>query len=301
MIVYNMINILTFCNPSYNTIGTTNRSLSLIKQLYILYNSLKKKWINIDYDFYVVYNKNIKWSEEDSNYIKRFSDINWIAVNEGDVLSHQWITRIPCFTHTLKRQGTHRLILDCDMIALNEPTFDLSCDLQAMYARDSTYSDAPKEALQYIINHLDLNINLDCYKTHKNAFVSYNLNPSIFPSNTFPHFNAGMVLLKEELCSKFGEIYKKWSTDYLLKSTVGKYHIGNTGIFSQYVYSLILVSLSDNFKPLHPGMNFLVKDISINKFGRENIGILHYAGVSNSSRQDIYNSQVLPLLEEFSE
>lgn len=59
-------------------------------------------------------------------------------------------------------------------------------------------------------------------------------------------------------------------------------------IYMQYLFSYALIHLSKNWKPLNPGINFMVKNINIHTFGIENIQLLHYAGCSENNRKNIF-------------
>ena len=292
-----MINIIVVCNPSYQkkiTHASNRGDLSHVTQLIVLYKSILANWKSIEYDFYIVCNKHIKWTEADLKRMEQFPNIHRIEVEESDVKSMPYMTLSPCFTSKLIRTGTHRMVLNCDMIALSEPVIDYTCDWQGGFACSSVWQQdgvSHKKMMQRIIDDNNLDVNLDDYAVSNTTYVDYVRNPESYDyKKIFPHINAGIFFIKEELCAKYA--------DLLLKSLKYMNHVH---ISVQYIFSVLLIGLSKNWKPFHPGMNFLVKDIAINKFGRENIGLLHYAGVSEHSRENIYKSQVLPLLKEFSD
>ena len=118
--------------------------------------------------------------------------------NEPDNEKTPYMLRCNALTHGLKNAGTHRLLLDCDTIALSEPEFDLSCDWQAMYAGavvDPSYYRYINEKFVY---YLELSKKYTCslFKEYLEIFKY---------ENFFPHFNGGAFLIKEELCEKFKE------------------------------------------------------------------------------------------------
>ena len=129
-----MLNIIIPCTPNYgkkNVINTVNKKIDIVSQFIILYNSIKQNW-NFDLKINLFYNKNYSFNDVD---IKRLSvlDIDMFAV-DPDNKSTPYMIRCNALTHNLRQIDTHRLLLDCDMIALGEPNFDLSCDWQAMFA-----------------------------------------------------------------------------------------------------------------------------------------------------------------------
>ena len=263
-----MINICVFCNPNYEGEKRSQsvlKGLDVVTQLVILYKSIKKNWKSFEYDFTVFYNKNIKWSEVDSDKLKDLEGIEIIEVDEGDHPSVPHMTRSHCFGHKLKRKGTHRLVLDCDMIAINEPTFDLSCDWQAMYA-----GDAHQIFLDFIFSKTKFKkINK---KIKKNLFIEYNINNKNF-NDLFPHFNGGSFLVKEELCENLSLENKKFYKYVPLAPKVAK------NLLIQYLRSIYLFNLSTNWRPFQPGFNFNLHSYkNIDKFEKKNIILVHYCG-----------------------
>lgn len=269
-----MINICVFCNPNYKKnerSQTIVKEIDLVSQFIILYKSIKANWKKLDYDITLFYNKNIEWSTEDKERINKLKDLNLIGVDEGDHPNYPWMTKIPCFNHKLKKIGTHRLILDCDMIALNEPNFDLSCDWQAMFA-----GSVNKEVLKFLENSDYINLkqlNLQ-NKICDNLFERYMLNITNY-KDLFPHFNGGAFLIKENLANKLSIKYKKC---YEYTEKTNNNNIKHIGI--QYLISLYLYEMSSNWKPFEQGFNYLIKVYDVNKFGKNNIKLIHYCGIN---------------------
>ena len=270
-----------YCNPNYDNnkrIGTINRNIDLVSQLIILYKSIKKNWNNFEYDFYCFYNKNIVWSDEDKNKILEFKELNLISVDHPDYNDAPWQTRIPCFIHPLKRNGSHRLVLDCDMIALKNPEFDLNVDWQCMFGGnliENKYIDFMLNKYKFNLNSV-LNQNLE----KKNLFEKYLNNPESW-KNLYPYFNVGAVLIKENLCDKLISYWKP-TYDLILEKTwpsnLNKKDIRHISI--QYTLSFSLLAISTNWKPFSPGFNYLIKCYDPNKFGKQNISLIHYCGTN---------------------
>ena len=65
--------------------------------------------------------------------------------------------RCNALTYPLPYKSSHRLLLDCDMIALKNPSFDLSKDWQAMYAG----SVIPAKYYEYINKSYGYNLALN--------------------------------------------------------------------------------------------------------------------------------------------
>lgn len=296
-----MINICCMCNPLYNnnkTGNSTYRKFDVVSQFICLYNSIKKNWNNYEYKINVICNKNVKWNNRDLNRIKNL-DINVIYVDKPDIKSLLWQTRLPCFTHSLKYEGTHRLVIDCDTIVLNNLELDLSCDWQAMYASFCCEREMPNIYRKYICDLLNYDFDFNKkYKYLNSSFKTYNNDPSTY-EDIYPYFNAGAILIKEKLCKKYAELIKPGFDLYEKKYWGSLINEGSVKhIHIQYVYSYALIHLSKNWKPFNPGINFMPKDIDISQFGIENIQLLHYAGCSENNRINIFK-EVKKILNDY--
>lgn len=276
-----MINICVYCNPNYKNnerIGTIKRNIDLVSQLIILFKSIKKNWTNFEYDFYCFYNINIKWSEEDKKRISEYKDIHLIGVNEPDYPSVPWQTRIPCFIHKLNKIGTHRLVLDCDMIALKNPEFDLNVDWQCMFGGNLINN----KYIDFMLKKYNFNLEsiLDKKLIKKDLFKNYIDNKNSW-KNLYPYFNVGAVLIKENLCNKLISIWKP--TYELILENTWPSNLNNKEvrhISIQYTLSFSLLKTSSNWKPFEPGFNYLLKSYDVEKFKKENISLVHYCGIN---------------------
>ena len=291
-----MINICIYCNPNYSKehrIQSSDKSIDLVSQAIILYNSINKNWKNLDYDIYLFRNKNIKWSKTDENRINKLLNLNVIDVEFPDHPRLPWQTRIPCFTYPLNRIGSHRLVLDCDMIALNEPSFDLSCDWQAMFSPNANLPHFGRKGRhRFIENCGQSKKSLNCIDTFIKNHNIYALVSSDIDQNTkkdklhidynkdkniwrklFPVFNMGALLIKEQLCKDFAINYEK---GYKI-TFEGIRIVRHSGI--EFIASFILLKLSSNWKPFEPGFNYLSSLFSLEytKKNLNTISLIHYA------------------------
>tara|TARA_B110000261_G_scaffold6626_1_gene6779 strand:- start:8032 stop:8892 length:861 start_codon:yes stop_codon:yes gene_type:complete len=270
-----MINICVYCNPNYtgnDRLQTIKRDIDLVSQMLILFQSIKKNWTNVDYNFYCFYNKNIIWSDEDIKRVTMFHELNLIGVDKPDHRDLPWQTRIPCFVHPLKKKGTHRLVLDCDMIALKNPIFNLDLDWQCSFDGGVI----GENYINYILSYCNFNIDTTLRKNYKkkNLFETFITNPESWKT-IYPHFNAGAVLIKENLTETF---ISHWAPTYdLISNTSLPKHILHMAL--QYTFSYSLLATSDNWEPFQPGFNYLLKCYEINNFGRDNVSLIHYCGV----------------------
>ena len=129
-----MINIIISCTPNYkkhDIINTVRKEIDIVSQFIVLYHSIRENW-NFEYRISLFHNKSFPFSEYDSRRLSKL-DID-IFATEPDYEKTPYMLRCNALTHETRKVGSHRLLLDCDMMALKEPRFDLSCDWQAMYA-----------------------------------------------------------------------------------------------------------------------------------------------------------------------
>lgn len=283
------INIVFFLTPNYkkkkNQVNVIYKQIDLLDQFVMAYKSIKKNWKHDKYYINLFHNKDYKFSDEDHAKLSKL-DITIIPC-EPDHPNIPYLCRCSALTYELPNKCTHRLILDCDVIALNEPIFDLSCDWQAMYAGGVQLS---KKNFDYINQKYNYNIDLGRYKI-TTLFRSYLENPLEY-DNLFPHFNAGAFLVREELCVPFVNSYQK-SYELAFDEIEEVRHIG-----VQYAQSFALIKLSSNWKPFEPGVNYLGKCYDINKFGKNNIKLLHYCGINGENIVYNHFSEYLKAIED---
>ena len=278
-----MINLIICCTQNYdnkNIINTIQKKINIIDQFIILYNSIKKNWKILDYNINLFYNKNFPYSKEDFYKLNKF-DIDIYGI-EPDDSKLPYMCRCNALTYPLKNTGSHKLLLDCDMIALNEPKFDLTCDWQAMFAN----SVIDKKYYEYINKKYNYNLDLS-KKIVGELFVKY-MNKEKY-ENFFPHFNGGAFLIKSNLC----ELFKKYTIESYKISYDNSvpYNIRHIGV--QYGASFALYKMSKNWKPFERGFNYLGKVYDINKFSKENIILYHYCGTDGEKNVSKYFSEYL--------
>jgi hypothetical protein len=267
-----MLNIIIPCTPNYskkNVINTVNKKIDIVSQFIILYNSIKQNW-NFDLKINLFYNKNYNFNNVDTKRLSAL-DIDIFAVEPDNRLT-PFMVRCNALTHNLRQAGTHRLLLDCDMIALCEPNFDLSCDWQAMFAGGVL----DKKWYEFINKNYEYNLKLD-NKYKGNLFKKYVETGEY--ENFFPHFNGGAFLIKEELCEEFKN-YTSMCYNIVNNNNL-PYNIRHIGV--QYGASFALIKISQNWKPFDLGVNFLLKHYlfeggNLEKFNKNNIKLLHYCG-----------------------
>jgi len=187
------------------------------------------------------------------------------------------------------------------MVALEEPEFELSCDWQGMFSISGNLPHMAKKGYPYykecngkcfdnksdaknrikdFLSKKSFLISDSCLEYEKNNLqkchlhTEYHYNLDLDYKTLYPHFNFGAILLKENLCEKFGEYFK---IGYDVYEIGFKPHCA-----LEYVGSYILKSLSNNWKPFKQGFNFLSScfpDQKIHEFlVNRKISLIHYPG-----------------------
>ena len=262
-----MINIIIPCTPNYenrNIVNTVNKSIDVVSQFIVLYNSIKKNWKSFEYKINLFYNKDYPFSKTDFDRLRKL-DIEIFPVDADYGEPTPFMIRCNALSHKLSEVGSHRLCLDPDMLALNEPVFELGCDWQAMFAGKVS------AGYDYINKKCNFNLKLENYLIG-NGYRSYMGGANY--ETLFPYFNGGAYLLKETMCGKFCELVMP-CYDLCIDKNLPK-TLRHLGI--QYAISFALIKLSDNWKPFKPGFNYLNKISNLNSFGLDNVSLLHYCG-----------------------
>jgi len=195
--------------------------------------------------------------------------------------------RCESMVHKLKYDGTHRLMLDTDLVILKEPNFDFETDFQAMF--EETVID--HKYIKYAADRFGLKY---CFPDR--YLVKNHLNTQFYKGvdyrNIYPYFNAGVLLIKEELSHKFANL---WKPTLVLTTDDWQFPVDDfiKHMIAQYTFSQSLITLSDNWRPLPLGCNYLAKGFDINIFGKDNISIYHYCG------KEAYENYALKHFKEY--
>ena len=156
---------------------------------------------DLEYEISIMHN--IDFNETDSERLSKL-DVHIYKV-KPDYERLPVHSRVSCFQKKLKNEGTHRLVLDIDTIALSNPVFDLDADWQAMYGGSASLK---QKEIDYIIKKLNYNPVKKAGLQRDKLFIKYIQNPNAYES-LYPYFNTGVILMKEELCHKYGEIFSE--------------------------------------------------------------------------------------------
>lgn len=199
-------------------------SLSYIKQFFMLYYSIKENW-DFNYKIYVFHSR--PFTENNLKIIKNLDvTLKYINVDNLLIRPESYLVNLEC---------DYRLVLDCDTIALNNPTFNFDFDAQAMYG-NFNYQVLPNSLFK----------KLELKKPSQNNFLKYDIindqenglwsfkNSNLingfykkkfnYKKKYYPMFNHGAILIKNKYSTFIGNkllLYKK-----LYKTTNGQNVIG---------------------------------------------------------------------------
>lgn len=264
------LNIIILFSPNYDNkkeCGSTQKNICLMDQFLSFYRSIKNNLISIPYDISIVHFN--KFNENDTILLNKL-DVNLIFIDTNDIR----VCAINRFVIPTRIKGTHRLIAETDMLMLKEPNFNWDVDFQQMYAGSAKIF--PIEIMNKIYKMFKIkNKYIKNYNINNNLFVSYNVK-KINKKYLFPHFNNGLTLIKEDFAKKFFQkithldLFNRFDINFDKKYCHHAFQI---------IFGLVLSELSDNWEPFEPGINYLLKVYDVNKFGKQNISLLHYCGV----------------------
>jgi hypothetical protein len=271
------INILIFFSPYYNKnekrdVGVVIKNISLMKQFIMFYNSIKLNFKKYDYRISIVHST--QFNNNDLEILKNL-DVDLIYTTPPPNFE-EWRCGQKRYCVETKIKGTHRLIAETDMLMLKEPNFNLDVDFQAMFTNEILFS---KNICDLFINDYKLKKFDESYYSKKNIFNEYYINNTNYKS-IFPHFNNGLILIKEEFSHK---VYNKM-IELDIFSIRKKNYIVNNNFLNQYIFELImgplLLSLTDNWMVFDKGINFLIKT-GFNNFKKKDVQFLHYCGINS--------------------
>jgi len=244
--------------------------LDFCTQFIVLYNSIKKNW-TFNYKIYLCHSLPI--SPQSLEKLKNL-DIEIVRIESDDPENFPYLIRNNAWK--LRTDGTHKLYLDVDMIALKNPIFDLSKDFLVMPCNSNIlYQINFEETLNFskIINHpinnwvveRDILSRLWSNQMGIEEYVS---------KNYFPHFNGGSILMKNEISQYFGNLW--WETYNKLQSMV-------TDIRPLLLADgLTITKMSQNWSVFNLGFNYFdsehIDEYTLTKdhFDFKKISLYHY-------------------------
>ena len=182
----------------------------------ILVRSIQKNW-----NFNYIINLAIcgKESEIEKSIIKKLKSLNiylYYCIPDIDSKTVRGLwksSRSQSYLIELAKKGTHRLIIDSDMIAIDDigkvlPEL-LDYNICVMYDYDTNYKIKTQEHYNKLINKLCKKFKL---KKPSEPFIFDSNQENTSVSNyhyykhklSSPYFNGGCILIKENLCNDFG-------------------------------------------------------------------------------------------------
>lgn len=231
------------------------KKIGYIDQFLILYETVKKNWTTTNYNFQFYLFHSIPFSEE----VKKRLEKTDVIVTLVNYLKHK--TKIRPIAYSYDIACDFRLILDVDMIALNNPVFDLSQDFQAMYGGNK-YN---KKQWEDICDFLDVKMpKYPIYKKKEGTYTSWSVEEMYLydthqiKEKIFPYFNNGAILIRNSIAKKFVSNWEKKREKYM-------HYVKNTqnidiDFEGQDIVGIVLNDISTNWKPFSVGFNFPLQE-----------------------------------------
>lgn len=212
------------------------KSIPLYKQLESLLLSLRENWEG-EYELYFLHSLPI--GPKYKQLLNKYSVTILNKKHSSYPLGIEY-NRITAYKYA-GLNSTHSLILDYDIICLNTPKLDFSTDFQAMYAGNN-------EILNWKHIYKICEINYPYLELSIQPFNDYHLNDK---TNILPYFNNGVIFIKNSFAKA---IYK--NIEEVVEKMSKQKHPMNYFDF-QIAISVVLPNMTDNWKLLPKGCNFL--------------------------------------------
>ena len=249
-----------------NTLSSITKSIPLMEQFKAFYYSIKKN-IKVPHQISIVHKD--PFNEKDLEILNNL-DVDLLKPKTSG--NDLYILRDLAWSRYIvetKIKGTHRLNVETDMLMLQNPDFDWNVDFQFNYAGNHVF---PKKEIENVIKKHNLKPLSSLYNYNlaghfANHYNIEKMDYRIIP----PHVNNGAILIKEEVAISLYNNYIHVVND--LQNMMSDKHLAE-----QLLVGPILLSHSDNWRPFKPGINYLLKLFDVNKFGKNNIQLLHYCG-----------------------
>lgn len=257
--------------------------ISYFEQFLILYESIMENWKKEVFDYQIIVLHSVPFSLEKQKTL----DCLDICVMKANYDGHP--LKIRPMAYMVDVDCDFRLVLDVDMIALKEPEFDFSYDVQAVYGGNKFNKKQWRQICKYldcvmpsyrILRIRKGNYRAWCFKEH------YLYQTGKQKKKIFPYFNNGAILVKNSLASELANTwvrYRELYTEYI-KSTEGV----DIDLEGQDVMGLAINTITDNWSTLPRGFNYVLNEKF--HFGRrmiasdtELVSLYHYINLSEGS------------------
>ena len=254
--------------------------LSYVDQFVCLYHSIKKNW-SFDYEIYLCHSKPLS---AESQRKLQYLDIKIIQVESPDPKNYPYLIRSSAWK--IKTQGTHKLYLDTDMIALKNPTFDLSKDFLVMPCNSNVYNAEGRIIKLIKCCSSILTPNTSQWNLRENILNDLwtgSLSCEEYVKGNFlPHFNGGSILMKNELSSIFSNNWWRNFTSMINLWNKGKQ--AQTPLL--FADGLTILKMSQNWSLFEIGFNYFDQyncrfSVNPNFFDKNKISLYHYVESHN--------------------
>ena len=276
-----MLNIAILCTPNYTKkriVNSVPKSIDVVSQFVALYHSIKKNWKSFDYKIHLFCNERNPFNKRDRKKLNQLDIAIHMIKEDYEAKSEDrrtpFMLRCNILNYNFGDDSSHILILDPDMLALNEPTFDFNCDWQAMFGGKLLDEGDSCNNFHYINRRFNFNLDFSSY-SRNNPYSRY---ASGAPLETiFPYFNGGAYLIRRSLAAEFS----KWVRPCYAMCHFKCLRSNTRHVGIEYGISFALIKISSNWKPFELGFNLLIKEDSTNRqsFEVDDIQLLHYAGI----------------------
>jgi hypothetical protein len=236
------------------------RLLSNVDQAVVLFNSINQNW-TFPHKTYFIHSRELfprdksRLEKLGVTLLKRSSGSKYKALD--------FASRGASYLEPMK--GTHKLILDSDMIALRNPTFDLTKDFLATPGKSMWNKSEWANICRYCAVKLPTAPIVKETKS-SNSYIAYYRRTK---AKYFPYFNNGAVLVKNEISAEIGKKFIEYR-DMLFKK-VPHYH-------GQVAIGLAVNHVTQNWGLLPRGFNYLATQEEYTKLSLQEVTLYHYLG-----------------------
>jgi len=249
-------------------LGTTKKSISPLDQLKAFCLSVHRNWKD-SFDYRITVCHTIPYTNKERKIIEDLDvDILKVAPSHSSLCPH--ICRSSMFQVELRHTGTHRFIMDIDMLVLDKfPPIDWEIDFHAAFG--NTFFPQMPFMIAAICERLSIPI--PDKSTFKNLMEKYYRGEDW--KDFFPYFNGGMIIVKEVISSSLGDMFQN-AMGLLDINMWPKHQKPHLHYLGQLVVGLVGTHLAKSWTPLPKGVNFcalIEKD-----FPKQKQYVYHYAG-----------------------
>lgn len=250
-------------------------------QFLMLYESITNNWKRVSFNYDIIIIHSVPFNNIQQQIIDSI-DIECRLVKGPD---HP--LKIRPQAYIMDTDCDYRLILDVDMLALREPQFEFTTEIQAMYGGNKYNKKQWEEICRYIGHPMPKQPIL---KLSNGSYGNWGFLEHFIYQTTctrtrlFPYFNNGAILLKNSLSHNIGETWLRYRELYT-KFVYEKQSI-DIDLDGQDVIGLAISSVTKNWAALPCGFNFIIQEKfilgKILTILRRKPSLIHYINAENS-------------------